>query len=124
MELSAAEVNTQIHRVLDLGADPNPKAGPAPLHEKVASTRVIMFGPISVAYMILSFDRAYGFALGLEGICSELRNANLPKEVVRQEMKHASNEKVQAREERKQARSAACRKTRERGLDTPPPHLI
>jgi hypothetical protein len=29
--LSAAEINTQIHKVLDLGVDPNPRTGPASL---------------------------------------------------------------------------------------------
>jgi hypothetical protein len=30
-ELDAVEINTQIHKVLDLGANPNPEAGPSPL---------------------------------------------------------------------------------------------
>jgi hypothetical protein len=57
-ELSAAEIKTQIHKVLDLGPDPNPGVSPAPLREGVASTRVSMFGPISVAYAILTFHHA------------------------------------------------------------------
>jgi hypothetical protein len=32
-ELSAVEINTWIHKVLDLGADLNPRAGPALLQE-------------------------------------------------------------------------------------------
>jgi hypothetical protein len=54
-ELSAAEINTWIHKVLDLGADLNPVASPARLREGVANTRDSMFGHVSVAYMILSF---------------------------------------------------------------------
>jgi hypothetical protein len=56
-EMSMAEVNSRIHKVLDLGTDSNPEAGPAPLLEGVASARVSMFGPISAAYEILSFHR-------------------------------------------------------------------
>jgi hypothetical protein len=32
-ELSAAKINTWIHKVLDLGANPNPEAGTAPLRK-------------------------------------------------------------------------------------------
>ncbi len=39
-ELSAVEINTQMRKVLDLGANPNSGAGPVPLQEGVASTRV------------------------------------------------------------------------------------
>jgi hypothetical protein len=39
-ELSEAEINTQIHKVLDHGANLNPGAGLAPLREGVAITRV------------------------------------------------------------------------------------
>jgi hypothetical protein len=39
-ELSEAVINTWIHKVLDHGANLNPGAGPTPLREGVASTRV------------------------------------------------------------------------------------
>jgi hypothetical protein len=61
-ELSAMEINTRIFKVLDLGVDSNPKKGPAPLQEGIASTRVSMFGHVSVAYVILSFYRTHGLA--------------------------------------------------------------
>jgi hypothetical protein len=64
-ELSTVEVNSQIHKVMDLGINPNPKASPAPLQEGVASARVSTIGPISTAYMILSFHCARGLAQGL-----------------------------------------------------------
>jgi hypothetical protein len=36
-ELSAVEVDARIHKVLDLGVNPNPRAGPDPLQRGVAS---------------------------------------------------------------------------------------
>jgi hypothetical protein len=42
-ELSDVEINTRIHKVLDHGADLNPRAGPAPLGEGVASTQDSLF---------------------------------------------------------------------------------
>jgi hypothetical protein len=64
-EFGVAEIITQIHKVLDLGANPNPEAGPAPLGEGVASTRVRIFGHVLMAYAILSFHCACGLAQGL-----------------------------------------------------------
>jgi hypothetical protein len=55
-ELSAVEVDSRIHKVLDLGVNPNPRASPVPLHDGVARARVSMLGPILVAYVILSFQ--------------------------------------------------------------------
>jgi hypothetical protein len=49
------EINTWIHKELDLGADLNPGTSPAHLQEGVVSIGVSMFGPISAAYMILYF---------------------------------------------------------------------
>jgi hypothetical protein len=64
-EFGAAEIITQIHKVLDLGANPNPRAGPAPLGEGVASTRVRIFGHVLMDYAILSIHCACGLAQGL-----------------------------------------------------------
>jgi hypothetical protein len=75
-----AEINTRIHKVLDLGANPSPMASPAPLQEGVASTRVNMFGPILVAYVILSFHHAHGPSYGLRGARSEPWDANLTED--------------------------------------------
>jgi hypothetical protein len=61
------EINSQIHKVLYLRADPNPEVSSAPLQEGVANTRVSMLCPISAAYTILSFHRAHSLAQGLEG---------------------------------------------------------
>jgi hypothetical protein len=110
-----AEVNTKIHKVLDLGANPSPGASPTSLHEGVASNRVSMFGPISVAYVILFFHHAHILAQRIGGACSEPWDANLPEDVARQEEKHASNKKVWARKERKQARSATREVVKEWG---------
>jgi hypothetical protein len=56
------EINTEIHKVLDHGAHPNPEAGLAPLREGVANTRVSLFGSVPTAYAILSFHHAHGLA--------------------------------------------------------------
>jgi hypothetical protein len=53
-ELSAAEVETQIHKFLDLGVIPSPDAGHVPLWRGIASVRVSTLGPVSVAFAILS----------------------------------------------------------------------
>jgi hypothetical protein len=57
-----AEVDSQIHKVLDPGVSLNPRAGPAPLQDGVARARVSMLGPISVAYAMLSFHCARDLA--------------------------------------------------------------
>jgi hypothetical protein len=54
-ELSTAEVNVQIHKVLDLGVNPNPGSSPSSLQGGVAMARVSMLGPVLMAFMILSF---------------------------------------------------------------------
>jgi hypothetical protein len=54
-ELSVIEVNSWIHKVLDLGVNLSPRFDPAPLQGGLASTRVSTLGPILVAYAILSF---------------------------------------------------------------------
>jgi hypothetical protein len=99
-ELSEAEVNSQVHKVLDFGVDLNPGADPAPLQEGVASARFSMLGPISVAYVILSFHHAHSLAQCLKGGCGEMRDTNPPEDAVRREVEHASNEKVWAQRER------------------------
>jgi hypothetical protein len=82
-ELSAADINTQIHKVLDHGANSDHGVGPAPLREGVASTRVSLLESISAAYAILSFHHARGLAQGLGGARSVPRGANLPEDTVR-----------------------------------------
>jgi hypothetical protein len=61
-ELSAMEVDAWIHRVLDLRVSPNPRVGPVPLWKGIASTRVSTLGPVSAAFVILSFHNARDFA--------------------------------------------------------------
>jgi hypothetical protein len=41
--LSDVEINTRIHKVLDHGADLNPRVGPATLREGVTNTSVSLF---------------------------------------------------------------------------------
>jgi hypothetical protein len=54
-ELSATEVDSWIHKVLDVGVNPNPRVGPAPLQDGVARASISTLGFISVAYAIMSF---------------------------------------------------------------------
>jgi hypothetical protein len=61
-ELSTTGVDAWIHKVLDLGVSLNPRVGPVPLWRGIASARVSMLGPISTAFMILSFHDAHDFA--------------------------------------------------------------
>jgi hypothetical protein len=102
-ELSMMEINTWIHKVLDHGANQNPTADHAPLRERVTSTRVSLFGPVLVAYAILSSYHARGLAQGLGGAHVAPWGVNFPEDTVRQEVNHDHNEKMQAREERRQA---------------------
>jgi hypothetical protein len=56
-ELSNAEINTWIHRVLAYEANLNPRAGPAPLREGVNSTMVSpvrIFLPACAIYPIIT----------------------------------------------------------------------
>jgi hypothetical protein len=100
-ELSAAEINSWIHKVLDHGANPNPGVGPIPLREGVASTRVSLFGPVSTGNKILSFHRAHGLAQVLGGARNEPRGVKLSKDAARQDANHALNEKMWSQKERK-----------------------
>jgi hypothetical protein len=70
-ELSTTEVDSRIHRGLNLGVNPSPGAGPSPLQKWVANARVSTLGPVLVAYAILSFHGARGLAQGLEGSNNE-----------------------------------------------------
>jgi hypothetical protein len=65
VELSETEINTRIHKVLDHETNLNPGAGPAPLRQGVASTRVSLFGSILAAYAISFSNRAHDLAQGL-----------------------------------------------------------
>jgi hypothetical protein len=112
-ELSTVEINTQMRKILDLGANPNSGAGPVPLQEGVASTKVSMFGPILAAYAILSFNHTHSLAHYLRGAHSKSQGANLPEDAVRWEANCASNEKTRAQRERKQAWSTAHRVAKE-----------
>jgi hypothetical protein len=66
-ELSAAEVEAQIHRVLDLGVKPTLGAGPVPLWRGISSVRISTLGPVSVAFVILAFHCGCDLAQGLGG---------------------------------------------------------
>jgi hypothetical protein len=82
-------VEAQIHKVLDLGVNPTPGASLAHLLRGIASVWVCTLGPISMAFMILSFHCA-----------CDLWDADLPMDASGQEARHTSNEETRAWEER------------------------
>jgi hypothetical protein len=89
-ELSAVEVNAQIHKVLDLRVNPNPGADPIPIRTGISSVRVSTLGSVSVAFVILSFHHAHDSAQCLGGDRGEPQDANLPVDAARREVRHAS----------------------------------
>jgi hypothetical protein len=91
-ELSVAEIDTRIHKVLDLGVNPNPGAGPGPLQRGIASVKVSTLGPVLVAFAILSFHCAHDSTQGLGCDRGEPWDADLPADAARWEGRHASSE--------------------------------
>jgi hypothetical protein len=119
-ELSAAEVEAQIHMVLDLGVNPNSGADPVPLRRGISSVRVSTLGPASVAFIILSFHYAHNLAQSLRGGRGEPWDADLPSDAARREVRHPSSEEMRAREERERDRHAARRAKKRRGMEATP----
>jgi hypothetical protein len=72
------EVDSWIHKVLDLGVNPNPRASPAPLQGGVASARVSILGPVLAAFVILSFHHSHDLAQGFEGSYDDPRDMDPP----------------------------------------------
>jgi hypothetical protein len=93
-ELSVMEVDSQIHKVLDLGVNPKPGPDPIPLCRGVASVRVSTSGPVLVAFAILSFHHAHDSTQGLGGDRGEPRDASLPIDAARREVRHTSCEET------------------------------
>jgi hypothetical protein len=89
--LSAAEVEDQIHKVLDLGVNLNSGAGPVPLRRGIASVRVSTLAPVSVAFTNLSFCCACDLAQGLGGGHGEPWDADVPSDAARWEVRHPSS---------------------------------
>jgi hypothetical protein len=61
-ELGNAEINTRVCKVLDNGVGLNPRDGPAPLRDGVASTRVSLFGSVFGSlrdFILSSRSRSY-----------------------------------------------------------------
>jgi hypothetical protein len=112
------EVDFWIHKVLDLGVNPNPRAGSVPFQEQLDNVKVSMPRPVSAAYAILSFHRARGLAQGLGGNRGEPWDTSPPKDVARQEIKMPSMRKRGLRK-RERVRSTAYRVAQGRGC-TPP----
>jgi hypothetical protein len=117
-ELSEAEINTRIHKVLDHGANLNPGAGPAPLIEGVATTKVSLFGFVSAGCMISSSHRARDIVKGL-GVPVACRKTSTWSRTWRSRRLTVPTMRRCERKERKQSWRAACRAAKERGEDTP-----
>jgi hypothetical protein len=99
-ELSVAEVDSQAHKVWDLGVNPNPGAGHAPLQGGVANSMVSTLDPVSTAFTILSFNCNCDLAQGLGSGRGYPRDADPPEEVVRREAKRTSDEETRSQRER------------------------
>jgi hypothetical protein len=93
-ELSAAEVEANIHKVLDLGVNLTPGASLVPLQRGIASVRVSTLGPILMAFAMLSFHCARDLAQGLGGGLGEPRDVNPPADVIGREVRHTSSEET------------------------------
>jgi hypothetical protein len=118
-----AEVDTQIHKVLDLRLNPNPQVGPAPLRRGVTSARVSTLGPISAAFAILSFHYTRDLVQGLGGSRGESQDANSLEDVAEREVRRAFDEEKWAWRERERS---ACHWSggEEAGVETPPPRSM
>jgi hypothetical protein len=86
----------------------------------VASDRVSTLGPISVAFMILSFHCARDLMQGLGGGRSEPRDADPPEDAARREAKRASHGETWAQRERERTQRATGQVEKGHGVDTPP----
>jgi hypothetical protein len=118
-ELIAVEVEAGIHIVLDLSVMHTHDAGPIPLGSGIASIRDSTLGPISTAFVILSFHCARDLLLGLRGGCGESRDADLPTDAIGQETRYTSNWATQSREERERDRHATSRAAKKIGHRSP-----
>jgi hypothetical protein len=97
-ELSDVEINTRV----DHGANLNTGAGPAPLREGVASTRVSLFGSILATCTISSSHRAH----------------DLHRVTVMHQPARGRVEGMRTPKEKEKTQSAAHQGVRERGEDT------
>jgi hypothetical protein len=100
------EVDARIHKVRDLGVNPNHGVDPIPLRRAIASARVSMLGPISVAFMILSFHCTRDNAQGLGGGHDDPWVAHSYEDAIGREAKCAYNKEMRARRGRE--RLACC----------------
>jgi hypothetical protein len=106
-ELSEAEMEARIRKVLDLRVNMNPSPGPVPLWRGIPSVRVGTLGPISTTFMIIFFHYAHDLAQGLGGGRDKPWDADSPSDATRWEARHASSEEMRVREERERDWCAA-----------------
>jgi hypothetical protein len=113
-------VEAQILKVLDVGVIPTPGTGPVPLRRGISSVRVSTLGPISVAFVILSFHYTRDLMQGLGGCHNESQNVDPPADAVGWEARHASTEDMRACEERERDRRVTGRPVKRWGMEVPP----
>jgi hypothetical protein len=102
--MNMAGVDSPIHKVLDLGVNLYPGAGPAPFQDGVTHARVSMVGPISAGlrfYLFIVLTVLCRVSL-LVMVSREMPTP--PKDAATREVKHASNEKAWAQRERERER--------------------
>jgi hypothetical protein len=99
-ELSVAEMEARIRKVLDLRVNMNPGSGPVPLWRGIASVRVGTLGPVSTTFMSIFFHYAHDLAQGLGGGRDKPRDVDSPSDATRWEARHASSEETWVHEER------------------------
>jgi hypothetical protein len=118
-ELSVAEVEAWIHKVLDSVVIPSPGTGPDTLQRGIASVRVSTLGPVSMAFAILSFDYAHDLAQDLRDGHGESQDTDPLAGASGREARHASNGAAWAREERDRDRHATNQAARKWGMEVP-----
>jgi hypothetical protein len=89
-ELSEAEINTWMHKVLDNEANLNPWASPAPSREGPASSRVSLFGYVSAICVISSSHRTRDLAHELEDALREKASSETHPHEGRRHVNHTS----------------------------------
>jgi hypothetical protein len=119
-ELSVAKVEAQMHKVLDLRVNLNSSADLVPLWRGITSVRVSTLGPISVAFMILSFHYARNLPRGLWGGRGESCDADVPSDAARWEARIPSSEEMRVREDRERDWCTARRTVKRQGMEASP----
>jgi hypothetical protein len=120
-ELSTMEVDARIHKVLDLGVSPDLRVRPVPLQRGIASARVSTLGPVSAAFVILSFTvlMILHRVLGATAVSCGMPTQSRMPQSGRQNTPLVSKRSRRERE-RKRDRYAAGQEAKRQVVETPP----